>query len=37
MRANDTFNIITGEVKHKFSANKTNRRFASLDVIRQLK
>lgn len=36
MRSNDTFNIITGEVKRQYTTNTHNRRFASLDVIRKM-
>ena len=34
---NDNFNIITGEVKRGQHGNTHNRRFASLEVIRQMK
>jgi hypothetical protein len=37
MRANDNFNIITGESKPQFHYNTHNRRFASLETIRILK
>ncbi len=37
MRSNDTFNIITGETKRNYNATTHNRRFASLDVIKQMK
>ena len=37
MRMNDNFNIITGEIKHRNASSNTNRRFQSLDIIRNMK
>lgn len=37
MRPNDNYNIITGESKPQIQPNTHNRRFASLETIRQLK
>lgn len=37
MRMNDNFNIITGEAKPQVGVTSTNRRFASLEVLRAIK
>lgn len=37
MRMNDNFNIITGEIKPQVGVTSTNRRFASLEVLRAIK
>ena len=37
MRLNDNFNIITGEVRHRHASSNTNRRFQSLDIIKNMK
>lgn len=37
MRMNDNFNIITGEVKRQYPATSHGKRFASLEVIKQMK
>lgn len=37
MRANDTFNIITGETKPAYPTNSQGRRFASLDVLKSMR
>lgn len=36
MRSNDTFNIITGEIKRQYPTSTHNKRFASLDVVRKM-